>query len=477
MQEYSPNKNFNQLFIAIGLLGILIIFSQCKSTREETKRPNFIIIFADDLGYGDLSCYGHPTIHTPYLDKMASEGMRFTQFYSGASVCTPSRAALLTGRLPIRYGLSSPRMRVFFPWSISGLPHEETTIAELLKEEGYSTGIFGKWHLGHLPEYLPMQHGFDEYFGIPYSNDMSTAYTSWKGASLFPPTPLIDGNEVIEEEPDQSKLTRLYTERSVDFIKRNKNNPFFLYLPHTFPHVPLFASEQFEGSSKRGLYGDVVEEIDWSVGQILKTLQEEGLDENTLVIFTSDNGPWLTENEEGGSAGLLHQGKGSTYEGGMREPMIARWKGMIPEGVVTHSLATTMDFLPTLAHLSNTKYDGSIGEDGKDISSILFGKSDQVRDEVFYYLGDELFAYRKGPYKIHFKTLNPYIGEQPQSHNPPLLYNLEIDPSERFNLSSENPEIIERLIKESEMHIQGVEKVEDQLIKVDSVMFAPVLQN
>ncbi|MEX2335683.1 MAG: sulfatase [Fulvivirga sp.] len=300
--------------LILKLIAIVLIAVGPVLAQKKAKKPNFIIIFADDLGYGDLGCYGHPTIKTPNLDQMAQEGMRFTQFYVGANVCTPSRAALLTGRLPVRYGLTGGS-GVFFPNSAGGLPQSEVTIAKALKEKAYKTGIIGKWHLGHLPEYLPSSHGFDYYFGISYSNDMIHARNE-----NFPPLPLYRNNEVIEEGIDQTTLTKRYTEEAVDFIKENKNQPFFLYYPNNFPHVPLFASENFKGKSKRGLYGDVVEELDWSVGEILKTLKELNLDKNTLVVFTSDNGPWLTKKERGGSAGLLFEGKGSAYEGGMRVP-------------------------------------------------------------------------------------------------------------------------------------------------------------
>ena len=457
------------------LLFSLFMIINCSTQKETDTPPNVILIFADDLGYGDLGCYGHPTIKTPNLDKMAAEGMRFTQFYSGASVCTPSRAALLTGRLPVRFGLASNLMRVFFPWSLSGMLQEESTIAEVLKRKDYSTAIFGKWHLGHKEEFLPLQQGFDEYYGIPYSNDMSPARSEWKGTSLFPPTPLMEGSEVIETEPDQSLLTSTYTARSIDFIKRNTKKPFFIYLPHTFPHTPLFANEKFAGTSKRGLYGDVVEEIDWSVGQILNTLKEEGLDDNTLVFFTSDNGPWLTEGRDGGSAGLLHQGKGSTYEGGMREPMIAWWPGKINSGSISYGLGTTMDIFNTIASVANIDLEGNEGQDGIDLSPILFDQKSSVRDEVIYYLGKELFAYRNGDYKIHFKTLNPYVGERAESHEPPRLYNLEVDPSEKYNLSEQMPEKVKELISQAEQHLEGVIEVEDQLLKVDTVMIAPAL--
>jgi len=273
-----------------------------------TDRPNIIILFADDLGYGDIGPFGHPTIQTPHLNRMAREGMRLTQFYVAASVCTPSRAGLLTGRLPVRSGMASDERRVLFPNSKGGLPDEEITIAEALKKEGYATAAIGKWHLGHLPEHLPTEHGFDRYYGVPYSNDMKTDANGEKGV------PLVRNKTIVEYPATQRTLTRRYTEEALSFIEANETQPFFLYLPYTFPHVPLHASEAFRDTSARGLYGDVVEEIDWSVGQILGTLRDRGLAKNTLVVFTSDNGPWLTQDLRGGSAGLLRGGKGSTWE-------------------------------------------------------------------------------------------------------------------------------------------------------------------
>jgi arylsulfatase len=457
--------------ICLTVLSVWFLSGGCTNNKgEDPLKPNIIIIFADDLGYGDLGCFGNPTIRTPNLDRMAHEGMKFTQFYTGASVCTPSRAALLTGRLPIRFGMASNRFRVLFPFSLSGIPQSEITLAEALKEKGYSTAAFGKWHLGHFEEFLPLQHGFDEYFGIPYSNDMSPVTNPWGRAQYFPELPLIEDNTVIANEPDQRVLTRSYTEKALDFINRNQDEPFFLYMPHTFPHIPLFANPDFEGTSNRGLYGDVVEEIDWSVGKILDKLIELNLDDNTFVFFTSDNGPWLTEKENGGIAGLLRQGKGSTWEGGMRVPGIAWWPGKVPAGITTQALATTMDLYATSLDLAGVGFPDDRELDGESLSSVIFENTDSNRKEVFYYLGSELFAYRNGAWKIHFKTYSPYIGETPETHDPPLLYNIEVDPSERWNKSEVHPEMVKEQIAKAIAHKESVKPVQDRMIEVDSVM-------
>jgi arylsulfatase A-like enzyme len=398
------------------------------------RPPNFVIIFADDLGYGDLGCYGHPTIRTPHLDRMAAEGMRFTQFYAVAPVCSPSRYGLLTGRYPIRGGMIGKYRGVLFPNSLSGIQDDEITLAEVLKEKGYATACFGKWHLGHLPQYLPTRHGFDEYFGIPYSNDMR-------------PTPVLRGEETIEEPAVQETLTRRYTDEALRFIREKRDEPFFLYVPHTFPHVPLFASDKFRGRSPRGLYGDVVEELDDSVGRILDLLRELNLAENTFVFFTSDNGPWLIKNLEGGSAGLLREGKGTTWEGGMRVPAIAWWPKTI-KPTLSPALACTMDLFPTIAKLAGTDVPAERKIDGVNILPALQSSGGSSRDLFLYYHHERLVAARKGPWKLH---LLPQ-GRGAAAEGYPQLYHLDHDPSEKYDVAGDHPEVVAAVKMEVESY-------------------------
>ncbi|MEX0928192.1 MAG: sulfatase [Balneolales bacterium] len=366
---------FGSILLGTGLLFILPALSAPVAAQDAGESPNIVIVFTDDMGYGDLGTYGHPTIRTPALDGMAEEGMKFTQFYVPSPVCTPSRAALLTGRLPVRSGVNG----VLWPYSDRGLPPGEVTMASALKTRAYATAHIGKWHLGDHSPHLPTDHGFDYYYGIPYSNDMNRE--QW---GLIH-TPLMRNEEIIEQPVDQRTLTRRYTDESLRFIRKNKNRPFFLYLAHTFPHTPLFASEEFEGRSSRGLYGDVVEEIDSGMKQILDELKAHGLEENTLVIFTSDNGPWLLRGQDGGSAGLLSGGKHTTWEGGTRVPAIARWPGTIGEGQVSQALASTMDLYTTVIKLAGAELPGDRIIDGVDLMPVLTGREDQVRDIIHYY--------------------------------------------------------------------------------------------
>jgi arylsulfatase A len=418
--------------------------------------PNVIIIYADDLGYGDLGCYGHPSIRTPHLDKMAAEGVRFTDFYSAAEVCTPSRAALLTGRYPVRSGMCHDQIRVLRAKSTGGLPAEEVTLAELLKAKGYATACIGKWHLGvwaNNPAHHPQEHGFDHYYGLPHSNDMDGTPALPKGGAgrldqdpKWWNAPLYKDSELAERPADQTTLTQRYTEAATDFIKQHRQQPFFLYMPHNFPHVPLFASEKFKGKSPRGLYGDVVEELDASVGAVLQALKDAEVDDRTLVVFSSDNGPWLIQNQAGGSAGLLREGKGSTWEGGMRVPCLARWPGKIPAGSVQREMASTMDLYPTCAALADAPLPEGRALDGKDIRPMLFGTGDLQRTSPFlYYRGTRVFAARLGPWKAHFITQPAYGPDQPLPHDPPELYHLAHDPSERFNLATQNPEVVKSI--------------------------------
>ncbi len=405
----------------------------------DAKPPNVVFIYADDLGYGDLGCYGGE-IQTPHLDGMARDGMRFTNFYSANPVCSPSRAALLTGRYPTR--VSVPR--VLFPYDTTGLPDSETTIAQMLKAKQYKTMCIGKWHLGHLPPYLPMRRGFDEYFGIPYSNDMS-------------PRPLMHNAETIEEPAKLETLTPRYTEQAVRFIERSKDSPFFLYMPHTYPHIPLAASARFRDKSAAGLYGDVVEELDWSVGEVLAALRKNGLENDTLVCFSSDNGPWYQ-----GSPGKLRGRKGMTYEGGMREPFIARLPGRIPKGRVCSGVASTIDILPTLAKLCDVPLPQK-PLDGIDIWPMLSGQKSEIEREVFLYFDNwNLQCARLGRYKLHIARYNsmaynppPAIGRINLPLPSPELYDLNVDFDESYDVAAKHPEVVREIQTRVERLLAG----------------------
>ncbi|KAA6438262.1 sulfatase [Dyadobacter flavalbus] len=405
-----------------------IIFAQ---SGQQKSKPNIVVILADDLGYGDIGAFGATDIRTPNIDNLAAKGLKLTSFYSASPVCSPTRAALITGRYPKRMGIE----HVFFPESFTGIPSDEVTIAEALKGNGYKTAIFGKWHLGHHRQFLPLQNGFDEYYGIPYSNDMQGVV-------------YLRGNEVDSMKVNQKYITRTYTKEATRFIAQNKNQPFFLYVTHNMPHVPLYASPEFEGKSKRGLYGDVIEELDWSVGEIVKSIKANGLEENTLVIFTSDNGPWLIFDVEGGSAGPLRQGKGTTFEGGQRVPTLAYWPGKIKAGSVYDDLATQLDLYPTIISLTGSQKTQTQKQlDGEDISPVLFGTGKRKGTEFAYYSNGIIEAFRKGDWKLRLPQADIRQNDVvlvPATDT--LLFNLRTDAGEKNNLVKTNPEKIKELL-------------------------------
>ncbi|MEP7108214.1 MAG: sulfatase [Ferruginibacter sp.] len=449
-------------FFLIGLLPLEISNAHLHKIYEENKPPNIVIIFMDDMGYGDPECYGGFPYHTPHINAMAAAGMRFTNYYAAQGVCTASRAGLLTGCYPNRVGLSG----ALFPWSEIALNNEEETVAELLKQKGYATGMAGKWHLGQKEPYLPLQQGFDEWLGLPYSNDMWPVDYDGKPVNeahakfRFPPLPLMEGNikkREINTIDDQAKLTKMFTERAVDFIKRNKSRPFFFYLAHSMPHVPIAASEKFKGKSRGGLFGDTMEEIDWSVGEVIRTLDENHLSENTLVIFASDNGPWLTYGDHAGSTGGFREGKGTVWEGGVRVPCIMRWKGKIAAGSVCNNMVAALDILPTLVTICKTK--NPVKKiDGVNILPLIMQQANaNPRDEfIYYYNVNSLKAVRKGKWKLVFphvsqtykKTLpgkDGWPGEYASDSVKLSLYDLSTDPGETLDRKALNPGVVEEL--------------------------------
>lgn len=432
----------------------------CLTNAAAAERPpNFILIFTDDQGYRDVGCFGSPDIRTPNLDRMAKEGMKFTDFYVAAPVCSASRAALMTGCYCGRVGITG----VLFPRNRTGLNPDEITVADVLKKKGYATACIGKWHLGHRRPFLPTRQGFDSYYGIPYSNDMTidpqaplakdvvlrkgmTVEKLRTGRPRRNWVPLMRNEEVVEYPVDQSTLTKRYTAESLKFIRANanKHKPFFLYLPHTMPHVPLFPSKRFAGrNKKRGIYGDVIEEIDWSVGEILKTLKELQIDRNTLVVFTSDNGPWLSKGKRGGSALPLRDGKFTSYEGGMRVPCLMRWPGRIPGGTTCKEIAATIDILPTFAELAGTHAPQDRAIDGRSIVPLLSGKPGaKSPHKVYFYRNDGV---RVGRWKLRLRGRST-LKKQPAGPFPEL-FDLSQDISEKHNVAADHPDVVNRLTK------------------------------
>lgn len=454
---------------AIGLgaatLTVIPLTAQ-KNSSFKISTPNIILILMDDMGYGDIGRTGANQYETPNLNRLAVQGMQFTWYYCPQAVSSASRAGLMTGCYPNRVGISGALM----PWATNGINSEETTIAEVLKTKGYHTGIIGKWHLGHHEKFLPLQHGFDEYYGIPYSNDMWPV--DFDGVPIhlkdttsnkmkYPVLPLIEGNKKVGEVPDlagQDKLTTEYTRRAVKFIEENKKGPFFLYLPHSMVHIPLGVSEKFKGKSKQGMFGDVMMEVDWSIGEIMKALEKNGMEKNTLVIFTSDNGPWLNFGNHAGTTGGLREGKGTSWEGGQRVPCIMRWPGVIPEGVICNKLASSIDILPTLAAITGA----SLPEkkiDGINILPLMSGEKDaSPRHEFYYYYqSNSLEAVQRDYWKLvlphkyrTYRNQKPGIDGFPgptasETVNDTELYDLRRDPGEWYNVAAFYPQKVREL--------------------------------
>ena len=429
------------------LIGLLLF-----SCGENETRPNIVFILTDDLGYGDLSSYGSKTINSKNIDQLAKDGVKLTSYYAAQPVCSASRAAVLTGVYPNRIGIHN----AFGPNSNSGINHSELTLAEMLKENGYSTGIYGKWHLGSKKEYFPTNHGFDEFYGILYSNDMWRWHPEYPEG--YPEDLLLYRNESpIMEIIDQSDLTKDITSESIDFIERNKNNPFFLYIAHPQPHVPLFVSKDFENITGNGLYADVITEIDYSVGRVLRSLEENGLTENTIVVFTSDNGPWLSYGNHSGSSGIYREGKGTTWEGGVRVPSIIKFPNKLKSRVIDEPVMA-IDWMPTFAELTNSKLSEN-KIDGKNIWPLLTGETHSSPHEklYFYYRVNELHSIRMNDWKIHFsRTYRSLNGRPGGIDGIPVkydmniieqneLYNLKNDPTEFFNVYNEFPEIAKKM--------------------------------
>lgn len=448
------------------ILASLFVGATLSLSAAPKPPPNLVLIFCDDLGYADVGCFGAKGWKTPNIDRLAREGVRFTQFYVAQPVCSASRSALMTGCYPSRVGIQG----ALGPNAKIGLNPSEVTLAEIAKQRGYATAIFGKWHLGREPAFLPVRQGFDEYFGLPYSNDMWPWHPDYVNKPLaerqrrsgYPDLPLIEGDRVVipsVTSKEQSQLTTWYTEHAVKFIERNRTRPFFLYVPHSMPHVPLHVSAKFKGKSKQGLYGDVILEIDWSVGQIVKALRKHRLEDNTLVIFTSDNGPWLSYGNHSGSALPLREGKGTCWDGGVRVPFIARWLGQIPKGSVCTKPAMTIDILPTFAKLIGAELPPH-KIDGLDIWPLFAGEPEARNPHdayFFYYENNQLQSVLSGKWKLQlphgYRTLAGKPGGRDGKPAPyeqrkveqAELYDVQADIGETTNLAAQHPEVVKRL--------------------------------
>jgi arylsulfatase A-like enzyme len=446
----------------LAALTLLVAMFATRTTTKanEQRPPNFIIVFCDDMGYADIGPFGAKGYETPNLDQAAREGMKFTDFYVGRSFCTPSRAALMTGCIPTRVGIGGN----FGPRSETGLNPDEMTIADVLKQKGYATACFGKWHLGHQPKFLPTNQGFDQFFGIPYSNDMWPFHPNVRHLPMeqrlkkWPHLPLYEGTQIINPQimpEDQVHLTTRLAERAVQFIQEHKDEPFLIYLPNPQPHVPLFVSDKYEGTTQRGLFGDVISEIDWGVGEIISALKQADIDEQTCLVFSSDNGPWLLYGDHAGSAEPLREGKGTNFEGGFRVPCLMRWPGRIPAGRTCREVTGTIDLLPTFAKLAGVPLPKN-KIDGKDISDLMFGiPNAKSPHEVFYHYdgGNRLVALRSGKWKLMFaQSYNSPIaggdglpGRGQRKQIPLSLFNLESDVGETINVADQHPEVVARL--------------------------------
>jgi len=466
--RFLPPRTFHMMsLLAVAALLLSARVATCEGVSDNGRTPNVVVIFIDDMGYADIGPFGtddYPNYPTPNLDRMAEQGRTFTDFQVAQAVCSASRAALMTGCYSNRVSI----LGALFPLHTHGINPEETTIAEICKQKEYATAAFGKWHLGHHPKFLPAAHGFDEYFGLPYSNDMwpwtydnvRAPADDWK-AKRFPPLPLIENTQVVDTDvtpEDQAQLTTQYTEHAVDFIERNKDRPFFLYVPHTMVHIPLFVSEKFQGKSGAGLYGDVMMELDWSAGQILDALRENGLAENTLVIFTADNGPWLNFGNHAGRTGGLREGKGTMFEGGSRNATIMWWPGTIPAGTTCDTMAMTIDILPTVAHLVGAELPKQ-KIDGKNIWPIIAGEPEAAspHEAYFLYWGNELQAVRTERWKLHLPhAYHHYLMDQAGRDGHPgktvqrkiglALFDMDADRNETTNVADEHPEVVARLL-------------------------------